>query len=111
MLLVAIAIGTASAFIQPPLHHPTDSFFVGSTRRLAQIVARADDDSCLVEEPLVECAVRKQVDGLWADSWAKYVLLRPGMSFGELKAATLKRNQLDPRCHAIRQWRPTPLFN
>ena len=33
----------------------------------------------------------------WADVWARYVLLRPGMSFGELKAKTLQRNRLDPK--------------
>tara|TARA_B110001452_G_scaffold65749_1_gene52593 strand:- start:484 stop:942 length:459 start_codon:yes stop_codon:yes gene_type:complete len=53
-------------------------------------------DGCALDEPKVECMVRQQVDGPWADVWAKYVLLRPGMRFGELKAATLKRNELDP---------------
>ena len=53
--------------------------------------------ACLVDEPAVECALRRQVDGPWADAWARYVLLRPGMSYSELKAATLKRNRLDPR--------------
>ena len=56
-----------------------------------------DADECLADEPVVECIVRKQVDGPWADAWAKYVLLRPGMSFRELKAATLQRNKLDPK--------------
>ena len=45
---------------------------------------------------MVECVVRRQVDGPWADVWARYVLLRPGMSYSELKKATLQRNQLDP---------------
>ena len=34
--------------------------------------------------------------GPWADIWAKYVLLRPGMTYGELKEATLRRNRLSP---------------
>ena len=52
---------------------------------------------CLVDEPVVECYIRNEVvDGPWADQWARYVLLRPGMSYSELKAATLRRNQLDP---------------
>ena len=52
---------------------------------------------CLVDEPVVECFVRSEVvDGPWADQWARYVLLRPGMSYRELKVATLRRNQLDP---------------
>merc|ERR1712216_870916 len=51
---------------------------------------------CLLEEPAAECFVRNQVDGPWADVWARYVLLRPGMSYTELKHATLQRNQLDP---------------
>ena len=51
---------------------------------------------CLLDEPVAECYVRNQVDGPWADVWAKYVLLRPGMSYTELKHATLQRNQLEP---------------
>jgi hypothetical protein len=52
---------------------------------------------CNVDEPELECNLRKQVEGPWADEWAKYVLLRPGMTFSELKAATRQRNNLDPK--------------
>ena len=54
------------------------------------------DDECRVDEPELECALRKKVDGPWSDAWARYVLLRPGMSYSELKAATLQRNNLRP---------------
>lgn len=97
--LVALTIGTASAFTLSSTHAGSLPPIPVSTR-LGRIAAVADgetEDSCLVDEPAVECAVRKQVDGPWADTWAKYVLLRPGMTFRELKEATLRRNQLDPR--------------
>jgi len=55
-----------------------------------------DGAECLLDEPAAECFVRNQVDGPWADVWARYVLLRPGMSYTELKSATFQRNQLDP---------------
>jgi len=59
--------------------------------------SRAENaDECLIDEPQLECTVRRQVDGPWADVWARYVLLRPGMSYSELKQATFQRNQLDP---------------
>lgn len=54
-------------------------------------------DECQLDEPIVECAIRRQFDGPWADTWARFVLLRPGMSYSKLKAATLKRNQLNPK--------------
>ena len=63
----------------------------------AELGPKPDAEECLVDEPVMECLVRKQVDGPWADAWARYVLLRPGMSFRELKAATLQRNKLDPK--------------
>lgn len=56
-----------------------------------------DDEACLMDESDLECTVRKQVDGPWADIWARFVLLRPGMTYAELKAATRKRNQFDWR--------------
>ena len=55
-----------------------------------------EENECKVDEPAVECAIRRQIDGPWADAWARYVLLRPGMSFSELKAATRQRNMLKP---------------
>ena len=60
-------------------------------------MARADAEECNIDEAAAECALRRQIDGPWADVWAKYVLLRPGMSYSELKTATLKRNRLDPK--------------
>ena len=69
-------------------------------RKPAASTARSSsavEGGCLVDEPVVECYIRNEVvDGPWADQWARYVLLRPGMSYSELKAATLRRNQLDP---------------
>ena len=68
-----------------------------AARAIAMVAKEPDDPlACGVDEPPVECAIRRQVDGPWADVWARYVLLRPGMSFGELKAKTFERNQLDP---------------
>lgn len=64
---------------------------------MAQMRPQNDDEGCLLDEQTVECLVRKRIDGPWADSWARYVLLRPGMSYRELKAATLQRNRLDPK--------------
>lgn len=40
---------------------------------------------------------KKRDDGPWSDAWAKYVLLRPGMTYSELKAATLQRNKLSAK--------------
>ena len=60
-------------------------------------MVEADEDSCGVDEIPVECEVRKKLDGPWSDVWARYVLLRPGMTYGELKEATKQRNRLDPR--------------
>ena len=51
---------------------------------------------CLLDEPVAECIVRSQLDGPWNDVWARYVLLRPGMSYTELKEATKTRNRLAP---------------
>lgn len=68
----------------------------GAAKHNVRAVAAADEDGCGIDEQPLECMVRQQVDGPWADVWAKYVLLRPGMSFRELKAATLKRNELNP---------------
>ena len=69
-------------------------------RKPAASTARSSsavDGGCHVDEPVVECYIRNEVvDGPWADQWARYVLLRPGMSYSELKAATMRRNQLDP---------------
>merc|ERR1712021_153650 len=48
---------------------------------------------CLLDEPVLECNLRRTVDGPWSEAWTRYVLLRPGMSFRELKAATKKRNE------------------
>lgn len=48
---------------------------------------------CLLDEPVLECKLRRTVDGPWSEAWTRYVLLRPGMSFRELKAATKKRNE------------------
>ena len=96
ILLLLLHTATALAFSGLTLRQlPATS----RLQRLARASAQAenDDDACLVDEPEVECNLRKTVDGPWADAWAKYVLLRPGMSFSELKAATLQRNQLDPR--------------
>lgn len=78
------------------------AFFAGGRAKARAAPPRAeaaspDSDQCLVDEPVIECALRRQVDGPWADGWARFVLLRPGMSFGELKAATLRRNELDPK--------------
>ena len=86
--------------IHPPNHLNGCQHRVASTLRRAHAEAIAkkheDDQECQVDEPALECTLRNQVDGPWADTWAKYVLLRPGMSYQELKAATQKRNQLDP---------------
>ena len=60
----------------------------------------AEDDAaleCRVDEPELECDIRRTVDGPWKDAWARFVLLRPGMSYSELKKATLQRNKLDWR--------------
>ena len=43
-----------------------------------------------------KCHVKKQGTNNGMNTWARYVLLRPGMSYTELKRATLQRNQLDP---------------
>ena len=51
---------------------------------------------CQLDEPVAECIVRSQLDGPWNDVWARYVLLRPGMSYTELKEATQRRNRLAP---------------
>ena len=87
--LLVVAIGTASAFSigGAPKAFPRNAVAPAQT---------APEDACLIDEPVVECALRRQLDGPWADAWAKYVLLRPGMSYSELKEATRKRNQLDP---------------
>ena len=64
--------------------------------RAAVLLAEPAADECGLDEPQLECAVRRQVDGPWADAWARYVLLRPGMSYRELKEATRRRNRLRP---------------
>ena len=98
--VLCAAIGTVSAFS----NHGPMPLKVASPHRLQGCIVAdlkaeeaQDTDNCLVDEPMPECVVRKQIDGPWADVWARYVLLRPGMSYRELKEATLKRNQLDPR--------------
>ena len=98
LLLLLLQTGTASAFSDLTVwQYPTTSRPQRLSRTAAIAKAEIDDDACHVDEPEVECNLRRTVDGPWADAWAKYVLLRPGMSFSELKAATLQRNQLDPR--------------
>ena len=57
------------------------------------VEAAVTADACLLDEPVLECNLRRTVDGPWAEAWTRYVLLRPGMSFRELKAATKKRNE------------------
>ena len=64
--------------------------------RAAVLLAEPAAEECGLDEPQLECAVRRQVDGPWADAWARYVLLRPGMSYRELKEATRRRNRLRP---------------
>lgn len=75
---------------------PTNRHRLSVPSRWPVMLEAERDDVCLVDEPIVECAVRQQVDGPWADVWARYVLLRPGMTYGELKHATLQRNRLAP---------------
>jgi len=91
---------SAAAFNLPNSPQPVRKPAASQSSRKS-ITAQSDsavesDEHCLVDEPVVECFVRNQVDGPWADVWARYVLLRPGMSYTELKRATLQRNQLDP---------------
>ena len=91
--LLLVLLATAAAFnlpgLPPRARKPT-------APRPIMTSSLESEEHCLVDEPTVECFVRNQVDGPWADVWAKYVLLRPGMSYTELKRATLQRNQLDP---------------
>lgn len=98
--LVFVLLASAAAFNLPNSPQPVRKPAASQSSRKS-ITAQSDsvvesDEHCLVDEPVVECFVRNQVDGPWADVWARYVLLRPGMSYTELKRATLQRNQLDP---------------
>lgn len=94
LCLIATLLHTHAAFSLAPRPRSRTG---GDAKQTVRAAAAAEGRlECGVDEPKVECMVRQQVDGPWADVWAKYVLLRPGMSFGELKAATLKRNELDP---------------
>ena len=97
MLAFVLLASSAEAFNLPnslqPVRKPAAKP-AASTAQSSSVVE--SDEHCFVDEPVVECFVRNQVDGPWADQWARYVLLRPGMSYTELKRATLQRNQLDP---------------
>lgn len=99
--LVFVLLASAAAFNLPNSPQPVRKLAASTASSRKSITAQSDsvvesDEHCLVDEPVVECFVRNQVDGPWADVWARYVLLRPGMSYTELKRATLQRNQLDP---------------
>jgi hypothetical protein len=118
--LALLAIGTASAFhfsgapltIKMPsasaaAHHAQSGASAAAHRaqyppraRHLLMAGSAEDDAaleCRVDEPELECDIRRTVDGPWKDAWARFVLLRPGMSYSELKKATLQRNKLDWR--------------
>ena len=88
--LLTLTTSAVAAFV------PHASAVPAAHRAAAAVQALADADSCELDEPALECAVRRQVDGPWADTWAKFVLLRPGMTYRELKKATQQRNRLDP---------------
>ena len=96
--LLFVLLASATAFNMPKSPQPKSPQPVrkpaASTAQSSSV--RESDEHCLVDEPVVECFVRNQVDGPWADQWARYVLVRPGMSYTELKKATMQRNLLDP---------------
>mmetsp|Transcript_14558 Transcript_14558/g.29488 ORF Transcript_14558/g.29488 Transcript_14558/m.29488 type:complete len:163 (+) Transcript_14558:3-491(+) len=95
--VLLLLLSPAAAYNLPPSRIVPLSKVRGSAARSSSSAPLADaDQHCLVDEHVAECFVRNQVDGPWADVWARYVLLRPGMSYSELKRATLQRNQLDP---------------
>ena len=111
-LVMLVLIGRAAAFNMPgsPLapNRPPGAAAPSSLSALVRVpVAECFAESdlpepeegaeCRLDEPVAECIVRSQLDGPWSDVWARYVLLRPGMSYTELKEATFQRNQLDPR--------------
>ena len=50
----------------------------------------ADPLECQIDEPALECSLRRQIDGPWADVWARYVLLRPGMTFSEVRVRVVE---------------------
>lgn len=94
LIAAGVLLCPAAAFSlvgTPPKRKPAASSTSSSIAR-----NEPDGGECLLDEPMVECVVRSQVDGPWADVWARYVLLRPGMSYSELKKATMQRNELDP---------------
>lgn len=90
MRLLLTLLASAAAF-SPLAPHAAPR---GAPRGVVSSEPKPDGDVCEVDEPVVECAMRRNIDGPWADVWARYVLLRPGMSYRELKAATLQRNKL-----------------
>ena len=77
VLLLLLASTSALHLAGSPLRSPARSL---TRTRGAVAEARGDE----------------QQVGPWADAWAKYVLLRPGMPYSELKEATLRRNRLSP---------------
>ena len=110
-LLLPVLLARAAAFSlpgSPPSPNRTPGAAApsssGSRSRVPVPECFAEEDlpepeegaECLTDEPVAECLVRSQLDGPWNDVWARYVLLRPGMSYSELKEATLRRNKLSP---------------
>ena len=109
--LLPVLLARAAAFSlpgSPPSPNRTPGaaapFSSGARSRVPVPECFAEEDlpepeegaECLTDEPVAECIVRSQLDGPWNDVWARYVLLRPGMSYSELKEATLRRNKLSP---------------
>ena len=110
-LILLVLLARAAAFNlpgSPPSPHRTPGAPAPSSSTtlvrvpVAECFAESDlpepeeGAECLLDEPVAECIVRSQLDGPWNDVWARYVLLRPGMSYSELKDATKTRNRLEP---------------